>query len=86
MYLTEATVSRHISALEKEKFLTRKEDPENRRRHILIMTPHGAKAFADAHAIIERELKEIFTVIPAKDRALITASFKSVIKQLKHKS
>ena len=86
LYLTEATVSRHISALEKDKYLTRKEDPENRRRHLLTMTPHGAKAFADAHAIIERELKEIFSVIPMKDRSLITASFKSVITQLKHKS
>lgn len=86
LYLTEATVSRHITALQKEKYLTRREDPENRRRHILAMTPHGAKVFADAHAIIERELKQIFTVIPAKDRSLIMASFKSVINQLKHKS
>lgn len=86
LYLTEATVSRHVTALEKLKYLTRREDPENRRRHILTMTPYGAKVFADAHAIIERELKDIFTVIPTKDRSLITQSFRGVINKLKHKS
>ncbi len=86
LYLTEATVSRHVTALEKLKYLTRLEDPDNRRRHILTMTPYGAKVFSTAHAIIEGELKEIFTVIPQRDRSLITQSFKGVITKLKYKS
>lgn len=86
LYLTEATVSRHITALEAEKLLTRKEDPANRRKHILEMTAHGAKAFAAAHAIIERELKFIFEDIPVKDRAQIAKAFEGVITKLNHRS
>ena len=86
LYLTEATVSRHISALEKEKLLTRKEDPENRRKHILTMTPRGAKAFAGAYALITNELEEMFTVIPGEDREIITNSFHRVATKLKHKT
>lgn len=86
LYLTEATVSRHITALEKEKLLTRKEDPDNRRKHILTMTVRGATEFASAHTIIESELKEMFAIIPEKDRALIMQSFKGVINKLQFKS
>lgn len=86
LYLTEATVSRHITALEKEKLLTRKEDPDNRRKHILSMTEKGSTAFSSAHTLIERELKEIFAVIPEKDRTLIMGAFRDVIKNLKFKS
>jgi DNA-binding MarR family transcriptional regulator len=86
LYLTEATVSRHISALEAEKLLTRKEDPTNRRKHILEMTPYGTKAFAAAHEIIERELKDIFDIIPVTDRAQITKAFEGVITKLNHRS
>jgi MarR family transcriptional regulator for hemolysin len=86
LYLTEATVSRHITALEKEKLLTRKEDPDNRRKHILTMTTKGTAAFASAHAIIERELKEVFSSVPEKDRSLIMDVFHGVIKNLKFKA
>jgi|GEM_PF-589549 len=85
LYLTEATVSRHISVLEKEKYLTRKEVLGNRRKHILMMTPRGSKEFARAHALIERELKDIFEDIPAKDRLLIAKNFNRVILRLHQK-
>lgn len=82
LYLTEATVSRHITALEKGKYLTRKEDPNNRRKHILGLTPKGLKAFTSAHKIIEDELKDIFGPIPKKDRALIGEAFERVLAKL----
>ncbi len=85
LYLTEATVSRHITALEKVKLLSRKEDPTNRRRHILTMTPKGVVVFTAAHTIIEHELKKVFSIIPEKDRSLISKSFKDVIENLQHK-
>lgn len=85
LYLTEATVSRHITALEKGKYLTRKEDPDNRRKHILGLTAKGQKAFAEAHKVIEDELKDIFGPIPKKDRALIEGAFESVLAKLLQK-
>ena len=85
LYITEATVSRHISTLEKEKYLTRNEDPENRRKHVLIMTLKGQKEFETAHAIIEAELKEIFDDVEIKDRELITEIFERIISKLSQK-
>ncbi len=82
LYLTEATVSRHITALQKEKYLTRKEDPNNRRKHILGLTAKGQKAFTAAHKVIEDELKDIFGPIPKKDRALIATAFERVLAKL----
>ena len=86
LYLTEATVSRHVSALEAEKYLTRKTDPTSRRRHILAMTAKGSTAFSKAHAVIEKELHETFSIIPAKHRGEISAAFETVIHKLLHKS
>ncbi len=86
LYLTEATVSRHITQLEKDKYLTRKEDPNNRRKHILTMTALGNRVFTNAHTIIERELKDIFDVIPVANRALITKTFEGVIVKLNHRA
>ena len=82
LYLTEATVSRHINALAKAGYVTRKDDPDNRRKHILALTAKGTRAFTSAHSIIERELTNIFEVIPTKDRAQITNAFDNVLKKL----
>ncbi len=82
LHLTEATVSRHINSLSRNGILTRKEDPDNRRKHILALTPKGTKEFSNAHKIIESELKKIFDIIPVKDRTLITKAFDSVLIKL----
>ena len=85
LFLTEATVSRHVAALQKSALLTRKEDPNNRRKHMLTLTPKGIRAFSDAHASIQAELKHVFDVIPKSKRKEISHSFELVLKQLLHK-
>jgi DNA-binding MarR family transcriptional regulator len=82
LYLTEATVSRHINSLTKEKLVTNKADPDNRRKHILEMTPTGKRAFEKAHKIIEEELKKIFNIVSAKEREHVSRAFEKVLKQL----
>lgn len=84
LYLTEATVSRHVSALAKEKLVTSKADPDNRRKHILEMTPRGKHAFEKAHKIIEEELKKIFNIVSEKEREHVSLAFEKVLKQLLH--
>ncbi len=86
LYLTEATVSRHVDALEHVGLLRRTADTDNRRQKILTMSTEGKTAFAAAHAIIERELGIIFSGIPKKDRTLIMQAFQGVIKVLNHHS
>jgi DNA-binding MarR family transcriptional regulator len=86
LYLTEATVSRHVFALEQIGLLSRESATDNRRQNILSMTQKGATAFAAAHKIIDAELNTIFSSIPKKDRALIMQAFQGVIKVLNHRT
>ncbi len=79
LYLTEATVSRHISTLVNLGLLARKEDTVNRRKHIITVTPKGNKAFDTAHTIVDQELASIFSIIKEKDRKHIIENFEQVL-------
>ena len=82
LHLTAATVSRHITTMARDGLLQKKEVIGNRRKHTLTMTAKGSTAFKKAHAVIEKELKEIFAVVPEKDRAKISQTFDSVLTTL----
>lgn len=82
LHLTEATVSRHVSGLVKNGYIIKHEEKGNRRKHILKLSKNGAAAFTKAHTAIEQELKNIFHIIPAKDRENISKSFELVLEKL----
>lgn len=82
LYLTEATVSRHISTLVDLGLLSRTEDTANRRKHIIRITAKGKKAFEGARSIIDSELESIFDSIKEKDRAGIMKNFSHVLTTL----
>jgi len=80
LYLTEATVSRHVSVL--VGLLSRLDDKENRRKHIIKITAKGKKVFQEAEVIINTELNSIFSVIKEKDRESIMKNFSGVLSVL----
>jgi DNA-binding MarR family transcriptional regulator len=80
--LTEATVSRHISALVRDGLLLRSEDKANRRKHVISLTTQGKRAFATASGHIEKELNVILAPINQKDRANIMKNFTAVLELL----
>lgn len=82
LHLTEATVSRHISSLVTLKYLSRKEDVKNRRKHIITITDKGIQAFKEAQKIIDKELQDIFSHIKQGDRANMMKNFENVITHL----
>lgn len=82
LFLTDATVSRHMSTLTEEGLLTRKEDPENRRKHILTLTAKGIKAFTEAQTVIEQVLEDAFQGVPLKDRAVVNSAFDQITRHL----
>jgi DNA-binding MarR family transcriptional regulator len=82
LYLTEATVSRHISTLVDLGLLSREEDKKNRRKHIIKITAKGTKAFEVAHKVMDKELNSTFSVIKEKDRASIIKNFEHVLSNL----
>lgn len=44
--VSEATLTHHLNAMEKDGLLTRRRDPTNRRNHIIELTATGEAAFA----------------------------------------
>ena len=82
LYLTEATVSRHISTLVDLGYLSKKNDTANRRKHKIIVTKKGAMSFTKAETIINKELEMIFSVIKKSNRTLIIQNFERVLSLL----
>lgn len=82
LYLTEATVSRHVSTLVSLGLLSRTDDKENRRKHIINITTKGKKVFESAQKIIDKELNSIFSVIKESDRKNIIKNFNGVLSAL----
>jgi DNA-binding MarR family transcriptional regulator len=82
LHLTEATVSRHISSLVTLGYLAKKEDKDNRRKHIISITKKGEQEFKKAQDLIDKELQEIFKVIEQKDRSSIMKNFTNVLSSL----
>ena len=82
LYLTEATVSRHISTLVSLGLLSRTNDEDNRRKHIIKITTKGKKIFENSKKIIDKELNSIFSIIKEKDRENIIKNFKAVLLTL----
>ena len=80
--ITEATVSRHVSILVEQGYLSRVEDKANRRKHVISVTPKGKKVFVEANHIIDAELHSIFDVIPSKDRVAIIKNFQVILAHL----
>ena len=54
--VTKQSATRLVDTLVEKRYLTRREDPEDRRRVIHAITPNGHRALARADAIIERYL------------------------------
>lgn len=80
--LTEATVSRHITSLVASGHLSRTEDKQNRRKHIIAITAKGKKAFTMTGHIIEKELDSIFSPVKEKDRMTILKNVSIVVGEL----
>lgn len=83
LYLTEATVSRHMDRLKKLKLIDKKTDTTNRRKQVITVTKYGLSEFSKTKNVIEKELDNIFNIIPTKSRKNIISNFELVLKKLK---
>jgi MarR family transcriptional regulator for hemolysin len=58
--VTDATLTHHLDAMERERLLTRRRNPSNRRTHRVELTPAGEEAFLrlrDAAVRFDRRLR-----------------------------
>jgi DNA-binding MarR family transcriptional regulator len=85
LMLTEATVSRHITALVGMKLLSKKKHPKNKKSYNLALTTQGTKTFLSAKKIIMKELDVLFSHITEKDREIIIKNFITTLSTLQQK-
>jgi MarR family transcriptional regulator, lower aerobic nicotinate degradation pathway regulator len=66
-------VVRLLDELEERDLVVRKRDPEDRRRHVVKMTPEGRKALAKLRSIVRRLEEEFLAPLDAGERAALQA-------------
>lgn len=62
-----------LNELEADGYVERRRSPEDRRRHIVELTPAGANALAAAERAIEQAEAEVFHGLDAQERATLHA-------------
>jgi DNA-binding MarR family transcriptional regulator len=82
LFLTQATVSRHIRTLIANGLLVKKINPRSKRECILTITLKGRKEMARARDIVEQEMKNIVAPIRSADRMLLLKVFRSLLTTL----
>ncbi|MEN9551639.1 MAG: MarR family [Candidatus Parcubacteria bacterium] len=64
--IKEATVSRHIKTLEQKKLLKKEKLRNNKKTHIITISPLGKEIFTQAEKVILQEIKR--SLSPLKDK------------------
>ncbi|MFI5240641.1 MAG: MarR family winged helix-turn-helix transcriptional regulator [Candidatus Saccharimonadia bacterium] len=76
--LTQAAISRQVEGLVERDLLKKTQNVENRREHLLVLTPAGQKTFEQAQELIHTTFSELLEGISSSD----LATFSSVIERL----
>lgn len=66
--VTEAAVSKRVTALQQAKLLKKKVSAEDRRRTILTLTPKGSRSMARMHTEVIQKTEKILEDFSQKDR------------------
>jgi len=69
--LDPSTLSRTVDGLVKAGLLLRREDPSNRRRQLVGLSPAGAVKAGVINAVCDRYYEELFASLPEKDAATL---------------
>ena len=77
--LHKTKVSRAVTALEEKRFLTRSENPEDRRFEFLKLTKHGHKAYEDLHLKAKEFQAEISRNMTKGELETLTHSLQKLI-------
>ena len=62
-----------LDDLEERGLIERRRDPDDRRRHLVTMTPAGKKALARLRAVVEQVDTEYFEPLTAGERKTLTS-------------
>lgn len=82
LQLTEAAVSRHVDLLVKRSLITRMSNKENRREHIVAVTPTGRHMYAEAVTLISALSRRMFAVLTPAEQSEFETSLDTLLTNL----
>ena len=79
---TQASVSRQVSLLLRKKCLTRTQNPQNKREYRLTNTALGTSLVKKSVKALDQKFKEVFGVIPEKDKEKMVLALNKIIHKV----
>jgi MarR family 2-MHQ and catechol resistance regulon transcriptional repressor len=86
LFLTEATVSRHIRTLIANGYVTKKKNPESKREFVLSITAKGGAEMQKTQSVIDKEITEIISPLSAANRDELSKATSSLLSSLQKNS
>lgn len=77
--MTEAAVSRQVDLLISKKWVTKQENPENRRAHMLTLTAKGNQMLTQATQLLDTEYEKLFAEVSKQERKILLTSFHKLL-------
>ncbi len=82
MQNTQASVSRQVTILLGKKYITRIQNPKNRREYTLTSTPAGSVLVKKATRSLDTKFKEVFGIVSEKEKEKVIQIFSKIIQRV----
>ncbi len=82
LFITEATVSRHVRALLRCGLVTKRTNPKSHREFLLALTPKGRREMERSRKAIDDEIDRIISEINERDRQQMMTTMQSLLSAL----
>jgi DNA-binding MarR family transcriptional regulator len=82
--LDASTLSRTVDGLVKAGLLSRKEDPDNRRRQLVCLSPAGRAKVDSINALCDRYYEGLLGTLPAREAASLMKAIPLFVKALRN--
>jgi DNA-binding MarR family transcriptional regulator len=82
---TQAAVSRQVDILVDLKLVSRMQNPENRREHILALTKSGLKAYRDGLSAIDERFDKLFSIWQKSEKANLIQALDKLVFEIRSK-
>ena len=80
LHNTQASVSRQVSILLNKDYITRTQNPNNRREFKLKSTQSGNTLVKKATKILDQKFKEVFAIVSEKDKEKVSDVLNTIIQ------
>ena len=80
--MTQAAVSRQVEILIKKKLVTRKDNKDNRREHVLNLTVEGENLLTKASVALDTEYHSVYKVISEEEQSIMSRNLDKLLQTI----